>query len=62
MRGKFDLMDMSVYLTVTVRIDCTKKTEHQENQTSLLNMNNGSQQKLTGYLVRKLSQLRKPVQ
>lgn len=25
MRGKFDLMDMSVYLTVTVRIDCTKK-------------------------------------
>jgi len=26
MRGKFDLMDMSVYLTVTVRIDCTKKT------------------------------------
>ena len=58
MRGKFDLMDMSVYLTVTVRIDYTKKTKH----TILLNMNSGSQQKLTGHLVRKLSQLRKPVQ
>ena len=39
MRGKFDLMDMSVYLTVTVRIDCTKRhktkkrnilTEHEQ--------------------------------
>jgi len=26
MRGKFDLMDMSVFLTVSVRIDCKKKT------------------------------------
>ena len=61
MRGKFDLMDMSVYLTVTVRIDCTNNITPRK-ETSLLNMNNGSQQKLTGYLVRKLSQLRKPVQ
>ena len=36
MRGKFDLMDMSVYLTVTIRLDCNKRdithnlTEHEQ--------------------------------
>ena len=35
MRGQFDLMDMSVFLTVNVRIDCKKDitynlTEHEQ--------------------------------